>query len=80
MAEKTNEKETEKKPKKEPKGITLTMKQLITLAFGLAALFAVIAVVTWFKVSPAVGVNAAAIAAVVCYVGVRAVLFEKKSG
>ena len=56
------------------------MKQLITLSFVLTALFAVIAVVTWFKVSPAVGFNAAAIAAIACYVGFRAVLFEKKSG
>lgn len=78
MTEKENKKET--KENKESKGIALTMQQLITLSFVLTAVFAVIAVFAWLRISPAVGFNAAAIAAIACFIGIRAVLYEKRSG
>ena len=78
MAEKENKKET--KENSESRGIAITMKQLITLSFVLAAVFAGIAVFAWLRISPAVGFNAAAIAAIACFVGIRAVLYEKRSG
>ena len=69
----------EKKEKKEPKGITLSMSQLIGLSFGLCAVFLVIAAYSWLSgFSTAVAFNSAAIAAIACYVGIRAVLYSRK--
>ena len=76
MAEKKEEKKVTEK--EEPKGITMTMPQLIAVSFGFCAVFLLIAVYCWFKFSQAVAINAAAIAAIACYVGVRAVLYSRK--
>ena len=79
MAQKKEVRKPEKEEKKEPKGISLTMNQLITLCFVLAALFIAVGIWSWFSLSKAVSVNAFAIAAIALYIGIRAVLFGRKN-
>lgn len=79
MAQKKEIKKPETEENKEPRGLSLTMKQLIALCFGIAALFIAGGIYSWFSFSKAVAVNAAAVAAIALYIGIRAVLYEKKN-